>query len=133
MESVKAVSACRRRRSRPRTTRRSTSRTSNEASLSPLQLTSELEGAFESLETGSISNEAVRDEGLCLLSGYFTDLSHPTLKSLYPTTASYASKFTTAANAEVSAGFMTPEDAAAAIANANAGIGPLQQPVLTVP
>jgi hypothetical protein len=105
----------------------------NEESLNPLSLTSELEGAFESLETGSISNEAVRDEGLCLLSGYFTDLSHPTLKSLYPTTASYASKFTTAANTEVSAGFMTPEDAAAAIANANAGIGPLQQPVLTIP
>jgi hypothetical protein len=105
----------------------------SEESLNPLQLITELEGAFESLETGSISNEAVRDEGLCLLSGYFTDFSHPTLKSLYPTTASYASKFTTAANAEVSAGFMTPEDAAAAIGNANAGIGPLQQPVLTIP
>ena len=105
----------------------------SESSLNPLQLTTELEGAFESLETGSISNEAVRDEGLCLLSGYFTDFSQSTLKSLYPTTASYASKFTTAANAEVSAGFMTPEDAAAAIGYANAGIGPLQQPPLTIP
>ena len=105
----------------------------SEASLNPLSLITELEGAFESLKTGSISNEAVRDEGLCLLSGYFTDFSHSTLKSLYPTTASYASKFTTAANAEVAAGFMTPEDAAAAIGEANAGIGPLQQPVLTIP
>ena len=105
----------------------------SESSLNPLSLLTELEGAFESLETGGITNEALRDEGLCLLSGYFTDLSHPTLKSLYPTTASYASKFTTAANAEVAAGFMTPEDAAAAIGEANAGIGPLQQPVLTIP
>jgi hypothetical protein len=105
----------------------------SESSLNPLQLITELEGAFESLETGSISNEAVRDEGLCLLSGYFTDFSQSTLKSLYPTTASYAAKITTAANAEVSAGFMTPEDAAAAIGYANAGIGPLQQPPLTIP
>jgi hypothetical protein len=105
----------------------------SEESLNPLQLITELEGAFESLETGSISNEAVRDEGLCLLSGYFTDFSHPMLRSLYPTTAMYASKFTSAANAEVAAGFMTPEDAAVATSEANAGIGPLQQPVLTVP
>ena len=105
----------------------------NEESLSPLSLTNELEGAFEALETGGITNEALRDEGLCLLSGYFTDFSQSQLKSLYPTTASYASKIATAANAEVSAGFMTPEDAAAAIADANAGIGPLQQPPLTIP
>jgi len=105
----------------------------SEQSLNPLSLLTELEGAFESLETGGITNEALRDEGLCLLSGYFTDFSQSTLKSLYPTTASYASKFATAANAEVTAGFMTPEDAAAAIANANAGIGPLQDPILTIP
>ena len=47
----------------------------NEESLSPSALLSELEAAFESLETGGITNEAVRDEGLCLLSGYFTNLS----------------------------------------------------------
>jgi hypothetical protein len=105
----------------------------SEASLSPLSLLAELEGAFETLETGGITNEALRDQGLCLLSGYFTNFSQPTLKSLYPTTASYAAKFSTAANAEVAAGFMTPEDAAAAIANANAGIGPLQDPILTIP
>jgi hypothetical protein len=105
----------------------------NEEDLSPLSITGELEDVFTTLETGGISNEALRDEGLCLLSGYFTDFSSSKLKSLYPTAASYASKFTAAANAEVAAGFMTPEDAAAAIANADAGIGPLQQPIITIP
>jgi hypothetical protein len=105
----------------------------SEQSLNPLSILSELEGVFTTLETGGITNEALRNSGLCLLSGYFTDLSKSRLTSLYPTVASYASKFTTAANAEVAAGFMTPEDAAAAIANANAGIGPFQQPPLMVP
>ncbi|MGO9490266.1 MAG: alpha/beta hydrolase domain-containing protein [Solirubrobacteraceae bacterium] len=105
----------------------------SEESLNPVSLLGELEGAFESLESGGITNEALRDQGLCLLSGYFTDFSQSTLKSLYPTTATYASKFTTAANAEVAAGFMTPEDAAAAIAAADAGTGPLQQPPLAIP
>ena len=105
----------------------------NEESLAPPALLTELEGAFETLETGGITNEALRNQGLCLLSGYFTDFTQSTLKSLYPTSASYASKFTTAANAEVAAGFMTPEDATAAIASADAGIGPLQQPPLTIP
>ena len=105
----------------------------SEESLTPPAILGELEDVFTSLETGGITNEALRNSGLCLLSGYFTDFSTSKLTSLYPTTASYASKFTTAANAEVAAGFMTPEDAAAAIANANAGIGPLQQPPLTIP
>jgi hypothetical protein len=105
----------------------------NEEDLNPLSILAELENVFTTLETGGITNEAFRDEGLCLLSGYFTNLSSSTLKSLYPTAASYASKFTTAANAEVSAGFMTQEDATAAIANADAGIGPLQDPPLMVP
>lgn len=105
----------------------------NEQSLSPMSLFSELQASFETLETGGITNEALRDQGLCLLSGYFTDFSQSTLKSMYPTTAAYASKVASAANAAVSAGFMTPEDATAAIANANAGIGPLQQPPLTIP
>ncbi len=105
----------------------------SEESLSPLSILSELENVFTTLETGGITNEALRDDGLCLLSGYFTDFSQSQLKSLYPTTASYASKFEAAANAEVAAGFMTPEDAAAAIANADAGMGALQQPPLTIP
>ncbi len=97
------------------------------------QIQSELEDAFTTLETGGISNEALRDSGLCLLSGYFTDFSSSTLKSMYPTTASYASKFDAAVKTEESDGFMTAEDAASAIANAEAGIGPLQQPPLAVP
>ena len=105
----------------------------NEEDLNPAQIMSELEDAFTSLETGGISNEALRDSGLCLLSGYFTDFSSSTLTSMYPTTASYDSKFAAAAKAEESAGFMTPEDAASAIADAEAGVGPLQQPPLTVP
>ncbi len=105
----------------------------SEESLSPPAILSELEGAFTALETGGIENETLRDSGLCLLSGYFTDLSSSKLKSLYPTAASYASKFASAVNTEVAAGFMTPEDAAEAIANANAGIGPFQQPPLTIP
>ncbi len=104
-----------------------------EEGLSPASIFGELESVFTTLETGGISNEALRDEGLCLLSGYFTDFSQSQLKSLYPTTADYASKFTSSVNAEVAAGFMTAEDAAAAIANADAGIGPLQQPPLTIP
>ncbi|MGH2864560.1 MAG: alpha/beta hydrolase domain-containing protein [Solirubrobacteraceae bacterium] len=105
----------------------------NEESLNPLQLQRELEGAFSFFETGGITNETLRDEGLCLLSGYFKDFSESKLKSLYPTTADYASKFAAAAKAEVSAGFMTQEDAEAAIANAQAGFGPYQQPALKVP
>jgi hypothetical protein len=105
----------------------------DEQSLNPMSLFGELQAAFETLESGGITDEALRDQGLCLLSGYFTDFSQSTLKSLYPTTANYASKFAAAANAQVAAGFMTAEDAAAAIADANAGIGPLQQPPLTIP
>ena len=105
----------------------------SEESLNPAQITGELEDVFTTLETGGISNEALRDSGLCLLSGYFTDFSSSTLKSMYPTTASYTSKFVAAVKSEESAGFMTAEDAAAAIANAEAGIGPLQQPPLAVP
>ena len=104
-----------------------------EQSLNPMQVMSELEGVFTLLETGGITNQELRNQGLCLLSGYFTDLSHATLARLYPTTASYASKFTAAVNSVQAAGFITPEDAAGAIANANAGIGPLQQPPLKVP
>ena len=107
--------------------------TPSEESLNPAQITSELEDVFTSLETGGITNETLRDEGLCLLSGYFTDFASSTLKSMYPTTASYASKFVAAVKSEEAAGFMTAEDAATAIADAEAGVGPLQQPPLLVP
>jgi hypothetical protein len=105
----------------------------SEQTLSPLSIQAELENVFTTLETGGITNEEFRNQGLCLLSGYFTNLSASKLTSLYPTTASYASKFAAAANAEVAAGFMTPEDAAAAIARAEAGEGPLQDPILPIP
>jgi hypothetical protein len=101
--------------------------------LSPAALLSEVEGALSALSTGSINNASVRAAGLCLLSGYFTNLSHTTLHALYPTLASYVSKYTAAANAEVAAGLLTPVDASAAIANAQAGHGPMQTPASTIP
>jgi hypothetical protein len=101
--------------------------------LNPISLVSELESSLTTLETGGITNATVRALGLCLLSGYFTDLGNSTLQSLYPTPSDYVSKYTAAANAEVAAGFLTPADAAAAIAAAQAGQGPLQQPPETIP
>jgi hypothetical protein len=92
-----------------------------------------IRAALEAAETGSISNAELRSAGLCMLSGYFTDLSSSTLQSLYPTPASYATKFKAQVAAVEAAGFMTPADAATADANAEAGIGPLQQPPLLVP
>ncbi len=105
----------------------------NLSDLSPSALVSEVESALTALSTGSINNTAVRSAGLCLLSGYFTDLSQSTLTALYPTLASYVSGYTAAASAAVAAGFLTPADALAAIANAQAGHGPLQTPPSTIP
>jgi len=94
---------------------------------------SEVEAALQAFETGSISNTTLRDAGLCLLSGYFNDLGNSVLESLYPTPAAYAAKYASAANAVEAAGFLTPADAAAAIANANADVGNFQQPEVTIP
>jgi hypothetical protein len=99
----------------------------------PVSLFEELKAAFEASETGSISNPTLRTAGLCLLSGYFYDLSSSKLGSLYPTTASYAAKYKKVVETDESADFITPDQAAEAIANAEAGIGPMQQPPLTVP
>jgi hypothetical protein len=96
-------------------------------------LISEAEAALQTFESGSISNPTLRSAGLCLLSGYFTDLGNSTLQSLYPTPAAYAAKYDAAANAEEAAGFLTPADTAAAIANANADGGNFQQPEVTIP
>ena len=96
-------------------------------------LLSEAEAAIQTLTTGSISNPTLRSAGLCLLSGYFTDLGNSALQSLYPSPAAYAAKYATAANAVEAAGFITPADAAAAIANANAGRGGFQQPEVSIP
>jgi len=96
-------------------------------------LISEAEAAIQTFETGSISNPTLRSAGLCLLSGYFTDLGNSTLQSLYPSAAAYASKYDAAANSVEAAGFITPADAAAAEANANADIGNFQQPEVSIP
>jgi hypothetical protein len=101
--------------------------------LNPAAVLSEVESALTALSSGSINNAAARAAGLCLLSGYFLDLGHPTLRALYPTLASYVSRYTAAANSAVAAGFLTPTDAAAAIANAQAGHGPSQTPPSTIP
>jgi Alpha/beta hydrolase domain len=68
--------------------------------------------------TGSINDNELRSEGLCLLSGFFTPLSSTTLHSLYPTHSSYVSKYASAADAAVSAGFITPFDRDALVAAA---------------
>jgi hypothetical protein len=104
-----------------------------ENSLNPISLIEELKSSLEAAETGSINNPEARAAGLCLLSGYFTDLSSSTLTGLYPTTADYAAKIKTTTEAAEKEGFITPDDAAEAIANAEAGIGPLQQPPLHIP
>jgi hypothetical protein len=70
--------------------------------------------------TGSINDTTLRSEGLCLLSGFFTPLSSTTLHSLYPTHSSYVSKYTSAADAAVSAGFITPLDRDGLVAAAQA-------------
>ena len=105
----------------------------NSSNLNPIALLSEAQSALAALSTGSINNSAVRSAGLCLLSGYFLDLPHPTLQALYPTLSNYVSKYTAAADAEVASRFLTPADAAAAFANAQAGHGPSQTPASTIP
>jgi hypothetical protein len=89
--------------------------------------------AFTALQTGAITNTAARAAGLCLLSGYFNNLSEARLQSLYPTPQAYASAYTSAVAADLAAGFMTKADAKAADANADAGFGPTQQPPFPIP
>lgn len=91
-------------------------------STNPLSLLSELEELLGLLATGSIpiTDTEARDEGLCLLSGYFTDLSSSALTSLYPTHADYVAKYTAAVDADEAEGYLTPADGAAAIAAAEA-------------
>jgi len=105
------------------------------STLSVTGIMTELEDIFNTLQNSAFpaSDPSLRASGLCLLSGYFTNLSTSTLTKLYPTLSSYVSKFTAAANADVKAGFMTQQDATAAIANAAAGFGPTQQPPEVIP
>lgn len=102
-------------------------------STNPASILSQIQAVLSSLTTGGISDNALRSEGLCLLSGYWTPLSQSTLRFLYPTLSNYVAKYTAAANAAEAAGFLTPDDASAAIANAQAGHGPLAQPPVTIP
>jgi hypothetical protein len=93
--------------------------------ISPPALISLVEDTLNTLfVTGSIDDPVLRSSGLCLLSGFFTPLSDSTLSRLYPTHASYVSKFTAAADAAVAAGFLTPADRDAAVAAAQAAAIP---------
>ncbi len=77
-----------------------------------------LKELFEaSLESSEIPS-ALRASGLCLLSGFATPFSNSTLQRLYPTHASYVSKFTAAAKESLNAGFLTAEDYATTVAAA---------------
>ena len=78
--------------------------------LSLSQIMTTLENIFTTLETGVISNTTLRDEGLCLLEGYYTPFSQATLQSLYPTHAGYVAQYTAAAQADLAAGFLTRYD-----------------------
>jgi Alpha/beta hydrolase domain len=92
----------------------------SQQSLNLAQLLSTLESIFTTLETGAITDTTVRDEGLCLLEGYYQPFSTATLRSLYPTHSAYVSAFTKAAAGDLAAGFLTPADYNAAIAAAQA-------------
>jgi hypothetical protein len=92
--------------------------------LSPSQLFTTLQGIFTTLETGEITDPTLRDEGLCLLEGYYTPFSEATLQSLYPTHSDYVAKFTAAAAADLAEGFLTPYDYRQAVKAAKASSVP---------
>jgi hypothetical protein len=89
-------------------------------SLRPDQLFQLLQDTFTALQSGEITNQTLRAQGLCLLSGYYLNLPKSTLTRLYSSHADYVAKYTAAANAARNAGFLTPADAAAGIARAQA-------------
>ena len=86
----------------------------------PSQLTSTLESIFTTLQTGVITDPNLRNEGLCLLEGYYTPFSSSRLQALYGTHGNYVSKYTSAAQAALSGGFLTQADYNAAVAAAQA-------------
>jgi hypothetical protein len=90
----------------------------SQQSLSPSQLTSTLQSIFTTLSTGVITDPTLRNEGLCLLEGYYKPFSATTLQALYPTHSAYVSAFTEAAAADLAAGFLTRSDYNAAVAAA---------------
>jgi Alpha/beta hydrolase domain len=85
---------------------------------------STLESIFTTLQSGAITNTALRTEGLCLLEGYYKPLSAATLRALYPTHSACVNAFTSAAASDLVVGFLTPTDYAAAIAAAQASSVP---------
>jgi hypothetical protein len=93
-------------------------------SLSPSQLMSTLESIFTTLQTGVITNTTLRDEGLCLLEGYYKPFSTATLRALYPTHADYVSRYTAAAATDLADGFLTQADYNAAVVAAQASSVP---------
>jgi len=96
----------------------------SEESLSPAGLLSTLEGIFTALETGEITNTTLRDEGLCLLEGYYKPFSTATLDKLYPTHADYVTKYKAAAAADLADGFLTQADYNSSVAAAEASSVP---------
>lgn len=96
----------------------------SQESLSPAGLLSTLEGIFTLLETGEITSTALRDEGLCLLEGYYQPFSTSQLTALYPTHAAYVARYTAAARRELAAGFLTRADYNASVAAAKASSVP---------
>jgi hypothetical protein len=90
----------------------------SQQSLSPSQLFTTLQNIFTTLSTGVITDPALRDEGLCLLEGYYTPFGQATLQSLYPTHSAYVAAFKAAAAADKAAGFLTPADYRTAVAAA---------------
>jgi hypothetical protein len=93
-------------------------------SLSPGQLLNTLESIFTTLETGEITNATLRNEGLCLLEGYYKSLRTAALRALYPTHADYVAKYTAAAASDLAGGFLTQPDYNAAVAAAQASSVP---------
>jgi Alpha/beta hydrolase domain len=96
----------------------------SQQSLSPSQLLSTLESISTALETGEITNATLRDEGLCLLEGFYTPFTSSALRALYPTHAKYVSAFTAAATRDLAASFLTTSDYNAAVAAAKASSVP---------
>lgn len=89
-------------------------------SLSLAGIESTLFNIFNTLETGAITDTTLRNEGLCLLEGYYTPFSSTTLHSLYSSHSVYVSKYTAAAQAALSAGFLTQLDYNQSVAAAQA-------------
>ena len=96
----------------------------SQESLSPSGLLSTLEGIFTALETGEITNTTLRNEGLCLLEGFYKPFSTSQLKALYPTHSDYVAEYTVAAKSDLAAGFLTQADYHAAVAEAEASSVP---------